>query len=61
MLNGAPPCSDPGQLSKSLGLKSIDAGELNALSSGMPCSSAAARVNTLNVDPAWQHCESPNF
>ena len=31
MLNGAPPCSDPGQLSKSLGLNSIDAGRVEDL------------------------------
>jgi hypothetical protein len=34
-------------------------GDRNFVLVGSPSSSAAARVNSLNVDPAWKPLESP--
>ena len=34
-------------------------GELNCVVSGSPCPSAAASVNTLNVEPGWKPLAPP--
>ena len=54
-----PNVPSPGQFEKSDMSKVIGEGESNYVVSGSPCSSAAASVNTLNVDPGWKPLESP--
>ena len=60
-VQASPPASVPSQVRRRSPGTTLRGGEAIWVDSGMPWLMAAARVNALNVEPAWKPLASPYF